>query len=107
MKKIVKNDQVIVITGKDKGKVAKVLHTLGDRILVEGLNMVKKHVKPNPNKNVEGGIISKEASMHLSNVALYNPETKKADKVGIKVLEDGSKARFFKSNGELIKSVKG
>ncbi len=106
MKKIVKNDQVIVITGKDKGKVAKVLRTLGERVLVEGVNMVKKHVKPNPNKNVEGGIISKESSMHLSNVALYNPETKKADKVGIKVLEDGSKVRFFKSNGELIKTVK-
>jgi len=102
MNKIKANDQVILITGKDKGKVAKVLRMMGDRLLVEGVNMVKKHVKPNPNKNIEGGIISKEASMHISNVAIYNAQTKKADRVGIKVEKDGKKVRFYKSNNEVI-----
>ncbi len=103
MKKIIKNDQVVVITGKDKGKVGKVLRTLGERVVVEGLNLVKRHVRPNPNKGIEGGVITKEASVHVSNVALVNPQTNKADKVGIRILEDGKKVRFFKSNGEQIK----
>ena len=103
MKKIIKNDQVIVITGKDKGRVGKVLRTLGERVVVEGLNLVKRHVRPNPNKGIEGGVITKEASAHISNVALVNPQTNKADKVGIRILEDGKKVRFFKSNGEQIK----
>lgn len=102
MNKIKANDQVIVITGKDKGKVSKVLRMMGDRLLVEGVNMVKKHVRPNPNKNIEGGIITKEASMHISNVAVYNAQTKKADRVGIKVEKDGKKVRFYKSNNEVI-----
>jgi large subunit ribosomal protein L24 len=102
MKKIKANDQVIVITGKDKGKVAKVLRVLGDRLMLEGVNLVKKHVRPNPNKNVEGGIITKEASIHVSNVAIYNSQTKKADRVGIKIAEDGKKSRFYKSNNEVI-----
>lgn len=104
MKKIQKDDEVIVITGKDKGKVAKVLRILGDRVLVAGVNMIKKHVKPNPNKNIEGGIVSREASIHLSNIAIYNSATKRADRVAIKFLEDGKKARVFKSSGELVKA---
>lgn len=102
MNKIKSGDQVIVITGKDKGKSGKVLRFLGERLLVEGLNMVKKHVRPNPNKNIEGGIISKEASIHISNIAIYNPETKKADGVGIKIEQDGKKVRFYKSNQKVI-----
>lgn len=104
MKKIQKDDEVIVITGKDKGKIAKVLRILGDRVLVAGVSMIKKHVKPNPNKNIEGGIVSREASIHLSNVAIYNSASKKADRVAIKVLEDGKKTRVFKSSGELVKA---
>ena len=107
MKKIKTGDEVIVTTGKDKGKVAKVLRLLGDRVIVEGVNLVKKHMKANPNKNIEGGIVSKEASIHPSNVAIYSPQTKKADKVGVKVTDKGESVRFFKSNKELIQSVKG
>ncbi len=95
-------DQVILITGKDKGKVGKVLRVLGDRFIVEGLNLVKKHVRPNPNKNIEGGIITKEASIHVSNIAIYNAETAKADRVGIKIEADGKKVRFYKSNQKVI-----
>ena len=102
MNKIKSKDQVIIITGKDKGKTSKVLRILGDRLLVEGLNMVKKHVRPNPNKNIEGGIINKEASIHISNVAIYNAQTQKADRVGIRVEKDGTKVRFYKSNNEVI-----
>ncbi len=103
MKKIKTGDQVQVLTGKDKGKTAKILRNLGDRVILEGLNLVKKHVKPNPNKNVEGGIVSREASMHISNVALFNAETGKKDRVGIRVSEEGKKERFFKSSGQSIK----
>ena len=103
MEKIIKGDEVIVITGKDKGRRGVVLSRVdAERVLVEGDNRVKKHVKPNPMKGVQGGIVDKDMPVHISNVALFNPATKKADRVGIKVLEDGRKVRVFKSNGELV-----
>lgn len=103
MHKIKKGDDVLVITGKDKGKRGDVVRVLpNERLVVENINMVKRHTKPNPVRNVAGGIIEKEASIHISNVALFNPLTKKADKVGIKTLDDGRKVRFFKSNQEVI-----
>lgn len=104
MNKIKSGDQVIMIAGKNKGAQGTVLRVLPqkERVVVEGVNMVKKHTKPNPQRGVEGGIVEKEASVHFSNVALYNPATKKADRVGFKTLEDGKKVRFFKSNGELV-----
>jgi large subunit ribosomal protein L24 len=105
MKKIKKNDDVIVITGKDKGNRGNVLNVLGDRLLVSGINKVKKHQKPNPVKGLTGGIVEQEASIHVSNVAIYNATTKKADRVGIKTLADGRKVRVFKSNGEAIDAV--
>lgn len=104
MNKIRKGDTVVVITGKDKGKRGAVLSVLENRLLVEGVNRVKKHTKPNPYKNQPGGILEKEASIHVSNVALLNPATQKADRVGFKVLEDGRKVRVFKSNGELVEA---
>ena len=103
MEKIIKGDEVIVITGKDKGRRGVVLSRVdAERVLVEGVNRVKKHVKPNPMKGVAGGIVDKDMPIHISNVALFNAATKKADRVGIKVLEDGRKVRVFKSNGELV-----
>ena len=103
MEKIIKGDEVIVITGKDKGRRGVVLSRVdAERVLVEGVNRVKKHVKPNPMKGVQGGIVDKDMPVHISNVALFNPATKKADRVGIKVLDDGRKVRVFKSNGELV-----
>ncbi|HEY2567591.1 MAG TPA: 50S ribosomal protein L24 [Candidatus Aquirickettsiella sp.] len=104
MRKIRKGDTVIAIAGKDKGKQGKVLSvsTAKNRARVEGINLVKKHVKPNPQKNVAGGIVSQEALINLTNLALYNPVLKKGDKVGIKKLEDGKMVRIFKSNGELV-----
>ena len=103
MEKIIKGDEVIVITGKDKGRRGVVLSRVdAERVLVEGVNRVKKHVKPNPMKGVQGGIVDKDMPVHISHVALFNPATKKADRVGIKVLEDGRKVRVFKSNGELV-----
>lgn len=102
MNKIRKGDDVIVTTGKDKGKRGAVLRMLEGKVLVEGANKVKKHQKPNPVKGVSGGIVELEMPLDVSNVALFNPATKKADRVGIKVLEDGRKVRFFKSNGEVI-----
>ena len=103
MQKIRKGDEVIVLTGRDKGKIGEVLQILPNgRALVNDVNTVKRHTKPNPNKGQQGGIIEKESSIHLSNIALYNPATKKADRVGIKTLEDGRKVRFFKSNGEVV-----
>lgn len=102
MNKIRKGDDVIVTTGKDKGKRGAVLRMLDGKVLVEGANKVKKHQKPNPVKGVSGGIVEMEMPLDVSNVALFNPATKKADRVGIKVLEDGRKVRFFKSNGEVI-----
>ena len=107
MSKIKKGDEVLVIAGKSKGKRGTVLKMLPEqeRVLVGGVNLIKKHVKPNPNKGVEGGIVEREASLHISNVAIYNPATKKADRVGFKFLNDDQKVRFFKSNGELIDKV--
>ena len=103
MEKIRKGDEVVVITGKDKGKRGTVLLRVDEEhVLVEGVNRAKKHVKPNPMKGVQGGIVDKDMPVHISNVALFNPATKKADRVGIKVLEDGRKVRVFKSNGELV-----
>ncbi len=103
MRKIRKNDDVIVIAGKDKGKRGSVLRVLdNDRVMVENINIAKRHTKPNPNKGVSGGIVEKEMPLHISNVALYNPAAKKADRVGIRLLEDGRKVRFFKSNNEVI-----
>jgi len=103
MNKIRKNDDVIVIAGKDKGKRGTVTRVMADdRVIVENVNMIKRHTKPNPNKGVAGGIVEKEAPLHVSNVALFNPVTKKADRVGVKVLEDGRKVRIFKSNNEVV-----
>ena len=103
MRKIRKGDDVIVLAGKDKGKRGAVQRVLADdRVIVESINMIKKHLKPNPMRGVGGGIVEREASLHLSNVAIVNPATGKADRVGFRVLEDGRKVRFFKSNNELI-----
>ncbi len=102
MHKIKKNDDVIIITGKDRGSRGNVLRVLGDRLLVSGVNMVKKHQKPNPVKGLTGGIVAIEMSIHASNVAIYNATSKKADRVGVKILEDGRKMRVFKSSGEVI-----
>ncbi len=103
MEKIRKGDEVVVITGKDKGKRGTVvLRVDSEHVVVEGVNRAKKHVKPNPIKGVAGGIVDKDMPIHISNVALFNAATKKADRVGIKVLEDGRKVRVFKSNGELV-----
>ena len=102
MNKIKSEDEVIVIAGKDKGKRGKVTRIMDDgRLLIAGVNMIKKHTKPNPQAGVAGGIIEKEAPIQSSNVALYNSATDKADRVGIRV-EDGTKVRFFKSNNELV-----
>lgn len=103
MRKIKKGDEVIVLTGRDTGRRGSVLRVLPtDRVVVEGVNMVRKHQKPNPLKGTPGGIVEKETSIHVSNVALFNSATGKADRVGIKVLEDGRKVRYFKSNGEVV-----
>jgi large subunit ribosomal protein L24 len=104
MLKIKKDDDVIVLTGRDKGKQGKVLRVIPakNRAVVEGINLIKKHVKPNPRTGTTGGVVTREASIHLSNLALYNPMTKKADRVGVKILEDGRKVRYFKSNDELV-----
>lgn len=104
MRKIRKNDQVIIIAGKDLGRRGVILRILDNAqyALVENVNLVKKHVKPNPQKDQKGGIVVREAPIHLSKVALYNPATKKADRVGFKFLEDGRKVRYFKSNQELV-----
>ncbi len=103
MNKIKKGDDVLVLTGKDKGKQGVVSQLVGnDKVLVAGVNQVKKHQKPNPQKGIEGGIVEKAMPIHISNVALYNQATKKADKVGFKTLDDGTKVRFFKSNNEIV-----
>ncbi len=103
MEKIRKGDEVIVIAGKDKGKRGAVVRRVdSEHVVVEGVNRVKKHVKPNPVKGVVGGVMDKDMPLHVSNVSLYNPATKKADRVGFKLLEDGKKVRVFKSNGEVV-----
>ena len=104
MNKIKKGDDVIVIAGKDKGKRGSVSRVIRDedRVIVDSVNMVKKHQKPNPVAGVPGGIVEKEMPIHISNVALVNPATGKADRVGIKTLDDGRKVRYFKSNGETV-----
>jgi len=103
MQRIKKDDEIIVIAGKDKGRRGKVISlTANDRVLVEGVNLAKKHQKANPNAGQAGGIIEKEMPIHVSNVMLYNPITKKGDRIGIKKLEDGRKVRFFKSNDEVL-----
>lgn len=102
MRKIRKGDEVIATTGKDKGRRGTVLRVLAQGVVVEGLNKVKKHMRPNPMRGQTGGIIDKEMPIDISNVALFNPATKKADRVGVKKLEDGRRVRFFKSNGEVI-----
>jgi large subunit ribosomal protein L24 len=103
MRKIKSGDEVIVITGKDKGKTGKVVRIIdGEKVVVENLNLAKRHTKANPMRNAPGGIVDKEMPIHISNVALFNPLTNKADRVGIKTLEDGKKVRFFKSNKEVV-----
>jgi len=103
MSKIRKGDEVVVTTGKDKGKRGTVLSVLATgRVVVEGVNVAKKHARPNPMKGVVGGIIDKEMPLDISNVALFNGATQKADRVGFKTLEDGRKVRVFKSNGEVV-----
>ncbi|MDH5263643.1 MAG: 50S ribosomal protein L24 [Betaproteobacteria bacterium] len=102
MKKIRKGDQVVVTTGKDKGKRGTVLRVLDTgKVVVEGINRVKRHTRPNPIKGQTGGIVDKEMPIQASNVALFNPATGKGDRVGFRVLDDGRKVRFFKSNGEV------
>jgi len=102
MNRIRKGDQVIVITGKDKGRQGTVLNVADDLITVETINMVKKHSKGNPMKGIEGGIVEQEMPLHISNVMLFNPITNKGDRVGFKTLEDGKKVRYYKSNGEVV-----
>ena len=102
MRKIKKNDDVIVLAGKDKGNRGSVLSVAGEFVLVSGINKVKKHQKPNPVKGTTGGIVEIEKPIHISNIAIYNATAKKADRVGVKSLEDGRKVRVFKSSGEQI-----
>jgi len=103
MKRIRKGDEVIVTTGRSKGTRGHVLQVLGeDRLLVENVNMVKRHTKPDPGRNKPGGIVEREAPIHISNVSVFNPATGKADRVGFKSLEDGNKVRIFKSTGEAV-----
>ncbi|MDO8311231.1 MAG: 50S ribosomal protein L24 [Sideroxyarcus sp.] len=102
MRKIKKNDDVIVIAGKDKGNRGNVLSVADEYVLVSGINKVKKHQKPNPVKGTTGGIVEIEKPIHISNIAIYNATSKKADRVGVKSLEDGRKVRVFKSSGEVI-----
>ncbi|MEH6650404.1 MAG: 50S ribosomal protein L24 [Motiliproteus sp.] len=103
MRKIRRDDDVVVIAGKDKGKRGKIMKVMVDgRLIVSGINMVKKHTKPNPMQGQSGGIVEKEAAIQASNVAIFNAATGKGDRVGFKILEDGTKVRYFKSNGEVV-----
>jgi large subunit ribosomal protein L24 len=103
MKKLRKGDEVIMIAGKDKGRRGIISKMVGDdRVVVENINMVTHYQRPNPNEGIEGGLLKREASVHISNVALYNHATRKGDRVGIRQLEDGTKVRFFKSNNEVV-----
>ena len=103
MRKIKKGDNVIVIAGRDKGKRGSVTQIVdAQHVVVAGVNQVKKHMRPNPMKNQQGGIVTKEIPIHVSNVAVYNPVTQKADRIGFRTLNDGRKVRFYKSNGEVL-----
>jgi len=103
MRRIRKDDEVVVIAGKDKGRRGKIVRVMDEeRVIVAGVNLVKRHTKPNPARNVAGGIVEREAAIHISNVMLFNPLTKKGDRVGFRVLEDGRKVRYFKSNSEVV-----
>ena len=104
MQKIRKGDEVIVTTGKDRGKRGTVLRVIPerDRVVVENVNVVKRHTKANPQRGVPGGIIEKEMPIHVSNVMLFNPQTNKGDRVGFRILEDGRKVRVFKSTDEVV-----
>lgn len=102
MNKIRKGDEIVVISGRDKGRRGTVLKVLEGQVVVENINMVKRHTKPNPQKNVQGGIVAKEAALDLSNVMLWNPVAKKGDRIGLRTLADGRKVRFFKSNKEVV-----
>lgn len=103
MRRIKKGDEVIVIAGKDKGKRGSVLRVLGDeKLIVENVNLMKRHTKPNPQAGVSGGILEKEAPIQASNVMLFNAQTKKGDRVGIRTLEDGRRVRYFKSTNEVV-----
>ena len=103
MERIKKGDEVVVLCGRDKGKRGTVMRRIdAEHVVVEGVNRVKKHQRPNPMKGVTGGIVDKDLPIHISNVALFNPATKKADRIGVKMLEDGRKVRVFKSNGEQV-----
>jgi large subunit ribosomal protein L24 len=102
MNRIRKGDQVIVITGSDKGKKGEVVRVAGDRVVVQNINIVKRHTKPNPQAGQAGGIVEREAPIHISNVMLFNSATGKGERVGFKVLEDGRKVRVFRSSGEAI-----
>jgi len=100
--RIKKGDQVVVIAGKDKGKKGDVVRVEGDRVVVSNVNIIKRHTKPNPQAGVAGGVVEREASMHISNVALFNPASGKGERIGFKVLEDGRKLRVFRSSGEAL-----
>ena len=100
--RIKKGDQVVVIAGKDKGKKGDVVRVEGDRVVVSNVNVVKRHTKPNPQAGVAGGVVEREASMHISNIALFNPASGKGERIGFKVLEDGRKLRVFRSSGEAL-----
>ena len=102
MNRIRKGDQVLVITGKNKGQRGDVLRVAGERVFVSNVNLVKRHTKPNPQANQAGGIVEREASIHLSNVQLFNPATNKGERVGTKTIEDGRKVRVFRSSGEVV-----
>jgi large subunit ribosomal protein L24 len=103
MRRIRKDDEVVVIAGKDKGRRGKIVRVMDEeRVIVAGVNLVKRHTKPNPARNVAGGIVEREAAIHISNVMLFNPLTRKGDRVGFRMLGDGRKVRYFKSNNEVV-----
>ena len=103
MRRIRKDDEVVVIAGKDKGRRGKIVRVMDEeRVIVAGVNLVKRHTKPNPARGVAGGIVEREAAIHVSNVMLFNPLTRKGDRVGFRVLGDGRKVRYFKSNNEVV-----
>ena len=102
MNKIRKGDEIVVITGKDKGRRGTVLQVMEDRLLVEGINLAKKHQKGNPNQGIEGGIVDKEMPIAVSNVQVFNPKTKRGERVGIRISDDGNKERVFRKSGEPV-----